>query len=93
MQKKASRKSLADQFVENTAKVRGLGLDDPIEWNAFGTSPQGAVDLMPAVGWGVAPSASAGAGQIPSRGNFINDAMLKLFMLGFNEKEFQPKRK
>jgi hypothetical protein len=34
--RKAERMALADQLIKNTVKMRGLGPDDPIEFEAFG---------------------------------------------------------
>ena len=35
-----ARMKLAEQFVQNAAKMRNAGPDDPIEWNNFGMEPE-----------------------------------------------------
>jgi len=95
---KTNQERLANELFANTVKMHNYGPDDPIPWESFATSPEesGVNPGPPAgLGWGVVPQAAAAqpVGLMKRTGNAIDDAMLKLMMLGFDPAEFSPQRK
>ncbi len=80
----------ADQSVQNTARMRGLGPDDPIEWEAFSTAPEQESPTQSPLAQllGIlAPSAAAQGGKVPGAAG-MGGLWDRLMMLGFDpEKE------
>lgn len=78
---RGKKKTQADQFIENTVRLRGLGPDDPIEWNAFGMEPEPGIPprspLSLLLG-PLAPGAQAGSWQPKSALGGILEKMLSL---------------
>lgn len=85
----------AEEFIQNTIKLRGLGPDDPIEWNAFETSPEerpketGIASLFGAI----LPPAYAAGSSNPNKSSLTDRILEAITMAGFDTSEYDTPEK
>lgn len=92
--------SRPDQMIANTVKMRGLGTDDPIEWDAFGTvtgpRPKGKNSLLKSLlqpGLETAGAETENVGSSDGRQGVINSLLMKLIALGAGDFGYKPQKR